>query len=100
MSDLNNQSEVCFDHQSPSLLVSLFNTRRQLNLLFRTQQGGLHDLAKVNLDDRIRILTSHMRTRNLPCTAVIRKIPFSGIGEQSTSPLCSVFSGLATWSYM
>src|SRR5258708_35691820 len=61
MSDLNDQSEVCFDHQSPSVLVSLFNTCRQLNLLLRSQQWGLHDLAKVNFDDRIRILTSHMR---------------------------------------
>src|SRR5271165_4725882 len=32
MSDLNDQSEVCFDHQSPSLPVSPFNPRRQLNL--------------------------------------------------------------------
>ena len=44
----------------------------------RSQQRGLHDLAKVNFDDRIRILTSHMRTKNLTCTAVIRKIPFPG----------------------
>src|SRR6266481_269155 len=79
MSDLNDQSEVCFDHQSPSLLVSPFNTRRQLNLLFSSQQRGHHDLAKVNFDDRIRILTSHTRTQNLTCAAVIRKIPFMGI---------------------
>src|ERR1700739_4494861 len=84
MSDLNAQSEVCFDHQSPSLPVSHFNTRRQLNLLFRTQQRGLHDLSKVNFDDRIRILNSHMRTKNVPCTAAIRKIPFVGKTEQST----------------
>src|SRR5260370_3385438 len=60
MSDLNDQSEVCFDHQSPSLLVSPFNTRRQLNLLLWSQQRGLHDLSKVSFDDRIRILTSHI----------------------------------------
>src|SRR5271165_4394726 len=82
MSDLNDQSEVCFDHQSPSLPVSRFNARRQLNLLLWSQERGLHDLAKVNFDDRIRILTSHMRTRNLTCMAVIRKIPFPGIAEQ------------------
>jgi hypothetical protein len=63
MSDLNDQSEVCFDHQSPSLLVSLFYTRRQLNLLLRSQQWGAHDLAKVKFDDRIRIVTSHMGTK-------------------------------------
>src|SRR5271166_4987764 len=84
MSDLNDQSEVCSDHQSPSLLVSTLNTRRQLNLLLWSQQRGLHDVSKVNFDDRIRILTSHMRTQNLTCTAVIRKIPFSEKGEQST----------------
>src|ERR1700730_6458136 len=65
MSDLNDQSEVCFDHQSPSLLVSLFNTRRQLNLLFRSEQRGPPDLAKANFDDRIRILTSHISERKL-----------------------------------
>src|SRR5271165_4124115 len=67
MSDLNDQSEVCFDHQSPSLPVSSFNTRRQLNLLFWSQQRGLHDLAKVSFDDRIRILTSHI-ARQKPTT--------------------------------
>src|SRR5271157_5570478 len=84
MSDLNDQSEVCFDHQSPSLPVSLFNPRRQLNLLLWSQQWGLHDLAKVNFDDRIRILTSHMQTTSLTCAAVIRKIQFSEKGEQPT----------------
>src|SRR5271165_4960903 len=84
MSDPNDQSQVCFDHQSPSLPVSLFNARRQLNLLLSSQQWGLHDLAKVNFDDRIRILTSHMQTMNLPCTAAIRKIPFSGKAEHAT----------------
>src|SRR4029077_19449667 len=48
-SDLNDQSEVCFDHPSPSLLVSLLNACGQLNLLLRSQQRGLADLSKVNL---------------------------------------------------
>jgi hypothetical protein len=59
MSDLNDQSEVCFDHPSPSLLVSLLNTRGQLNLLLRSQQRGLADLSKVNA--RLRIV-SHAPT--------------------------------------
>src|SRR5208337_3030195 len=85
MSDLNDQSEVCFDHQSPSLPVSPFNPRRQLNLLLWSQQRGLHDLSKVSFDDRIRILTSHIaKEKNLPCTAVIRKIPYVGKAEHST----------------
>src|SRR5271166_2240707 len=67
MSDLNDQSEICFDHQSPSLPVSPFNPRRQLNLLLWSQQRGLHDLAKVSFDDRIRILTSHI-ARQKPTT--------------------------------
>src|SRR3974377_1487028 len=81
MSDLNDQSEVCFDHPSPSLLVSLLYTRRQRNLLLRSQQRGAHDLPKVKFDDRIRMLTSHMPNENLPCTAVIRKNPICGIGR-------------------
>src|SRR5271165_3240294 len=83
-SDLNDQSEVCFDHQSPSLPVSLFNPRRQFNLLLWSQERGLHDLAKVNFNDRIRILTSHTGTRNLTCIAVIRTIPFPGKAEHAT----------------
>src|SRR6476620_736180 len=47
MSDLNDQSEVCFDHPSPSFLVSLLNAGGQLNLLLRSQQRGLTDLSKV-----------------------------------------------------
>ena len=84
MSDLNDQSEVCFDHQSPSLLVSLLYTRRQLNLLLRTKQWGDQDLAKIKFDDRISILTTHKHTENLTCTAVIRKIPFLGLPEHAT----------------
>src|SRR5258708_6740602 len=61
MSDLNDQSEVCFDHPSPSLLVSLLNTCGQLNLLLRSQQRGLADLSKVNLNARLRIV-SHAPT--------------------------------------
>src|SRR5260370_21348340 len=61
MSDLNDQSEVCFDHPSPSLLVSLLNTCDQLNLLLRSQQRGLADLSKVNLNTRLRIV-SHAPT--------------------------------------
>src|ERR1700740_1318969 len=38
MSDLNDQPEVCFDHPSPSLLVSLLDACGQLNLLLRSQQ--------------------------------------------------------------
>src|SRR5580692_11301983 len=61
MSDLNDQSEVCFDHPSPSLLVSLLNTCGQLNFLLRSQQRGLADLSKVNLNTRLRIV-SHAQT--------------------------------------
>ena len=61
MSDLNDQSEVCFDHPSPSLLVSLLNTCGQLNLLLRSQQRGPADLSKVNLNARLRIV-SHAPT--------------------------------------
>jgi len=61
MSDLNDQSEVCFDHPSPSLLVSLLNTCSQLNLLLRSQQRGLADLSKVNLNTRLGIV-SHAPT--------------------------------------
>src|SRR5260370_4777066 len=61
MSDLNDQSEGCFDHPSPSLLVSLLTTCGQLNLLLRSQQRGLADLSKVNLNIRLRIV-SHAPT--------------------------------------
>src|SRR5260370_38875566 len=60
-SDLNDQSEVCFDHPSPSLLVSLLNACGQLNLLLRSQQRSLADLSKVNLNARLRIV-SHAPT--------------------------------------
>src|SRR6516165_3177072 len=60
-SDLNDQSEVCFDHPSPSLLVSLLNACGQVNLLLWRQQWGLADLSKVNLNARLRIV-SHAPT--------------------------------------
>src|SRR6516162_5530068 len=37
VSDLNDQSEVCFNHPSPSLLVALLNACGQLNLLLHSQ---------------------------------------------------------------
>src|SRR6516225_4903607 len=37
LSDLNDQSEVCFDHPSPSLLVTLLNACGQRNLLLHSQ---------------------------------------------------------------
>src|SRR5271169_3339213 len=59
MSDLNDQSEVCFDHPSPSLAVTLFNTRGQSDLILGSQQPDFHYLPQVTLNGRIRIFTGH-----------------------------------------
>src|SRR6516165_7668594 len=61
LSDLNDQSEVCFNHPSPSLLVALLNACGQLDLLLRSQQRGLADLSKVSRNARLRIV-SHAPT--------------------------------------
>src|SRR6516162_7797983 len=56
MSNLNDQSEVCFDHTSPSHLVAVLNACGQLNLLLHSQQRRAADLLKVNLNARLRIV--------------------------------------------
>src|ERR1700731_4497001 len=60
-SDLNDQSEVCFDHPRPSFLVALLNAGGKLDLLLHGQQRCLHDLSEVNLNARLRI-ASHAPT--------------------------------------
>ena len=71
MSDLNDQSEVCFDHPSPSFLVTLLNAGGKLDLLLRGQQRYLHDLSEVNLNARLRIVSHALTSPQIGSEATV-----------------------------
>src|SRR5438876_9501580 len=60
MRDLNNQAQIGSDHQRSRLAIALLDLRGQLDLLLRSQQRDLPDLAQVNLNSCIAIFSSHI----------------------------------------
>src|SRR5437016_13727471 len=60
MRDLDDQAQVRTNHQRPRFAITFFNFRCQLDLLLRSQEGDLPDLAQVNLNSGIAILSSHI----------------------------------------
>src|SRR5437762_14294867 len=57
--DLNDQTQVRANHQSTSFLVTALNFGGEFNLLLRSEQRNLPDLAQVNLYSSIAIFSSH-----------------------------------------
>src|SRR5438552_3388730 len=60
MRDLDDQAQIRPDHERPGLAIALLDFRGQLDLLVRSQQGNLPDLAQVNLTSSIAIFSSHI----------------------------------------
>src|SRR5215468_7409441 len=60
MRDLDDQTQIGPDHQSARLAIPLLDLSGQLDLLLRSQQRDLPDLAQVNLYSCIAIFSSHI----------------------------------------
>src|SRR5437879_12437166 len=60
MRNLYHQTQIGPDHQGTCFAITLLNLRGQLDLLLRSQQRDLPDLAQVNLNSGIAIFSSHI----------------------------------------
>src|ERR1700756_5260417 len=60
MRNLDHQAQIGPDHQSARFAIALLNFSGQLDLLLRSQQRDLPDLAQVNLNSGIAIFSSHI----------------------------------------
>src|SRR4029077_16012779 len=76
MRDLDDQTQVGPDHQSARLAVTLFDLSGQLNLLLRSQERDLPDLAQVNLNSCIAIFSSHITLFHPSFGGMDRQLPY------------------------
>ena len=60
MRNLYHQAQIGPDHQGTCFAITLLDLSGQLNLLLRSQQRDLPDLAQVNLNSCIAIFSSHI----------------------------------------
>src|SRR5436305_14357402 len=60
MRNLYHQAQIGPDHQGTCFAITLLDLSGQLDLLLRSQQRNLPDLAQVNLNSCIAIFSSHI----------------------------------------
>jgi hypothetical protein len=53
MGDLDNQSQIRLDHQSPRFSVSFFDTGSKLDFFLGSEQRDLPDFPEINLNASI-----------------------------------------------
>src|SRR2546428_10375072 len=80
MRDLDHQAQIRPDHQGARFAIALLNLRGQLDLLLRSQQRDLPDLAQVNLNSGIAIFSSRI---------TLFHPTFSGFGSTTSRTLYS-----------
>src|SRR6266480_8084558 len=60
MRDFYHQAQIRSDHQGSRFAIALLDLRGQFDLLVRSQQWDLPNLAQVNLNSGIAIFSSHI----------------------------------------